>query len=175
MMSAQQLDIDAIQAILEERARELARVPEQVDDGDMVQMAIVETGSERYAIDVFYLREVRSAPAITAFPSLPPVWSGLMNLRGALYPVLDLGIYLGAGTDRDGDTFDVAVIQGAPLGIGLLVDRVTEVRKIGKADIGPRIGSAAGVVSGITADMVSVLDVERLLSDPDLAVKDGAA
>jgi purine-binding chemotaxis protein CheW len=173
-MSAQHLDIAAIQAILEDRARELARVPEQVDD-DVVEMAIVETSNERYAIDVFYLREVRSAPAITAFPSLPSVWSGLMNLRGSLYPVLDLGIYLGAGAGRDGDAFDVAVIQGATLGIGLLVDRVAEVRRIGKADIGPRIGSAAGVVSGITVDMVSVIDIERLLSDPSLAVRDGAA
>lgn len=174
-MSARELDIDAIQAILEDRARELARVPEQVDDADMVEMVIVETGTERYAIDVFFLREVRSAPAITGFPSLPSVWSGLMNLRGALYPVLDLGIFLGAVSERNEGTFDVAVIHGGTLGIGLLVDRVAEVRRICKTDIGPRVGSAAGVVSGITPDMVSVIDVERLLNDPDLVVKDGAA
>jgi chemotaxis signal transduction protein len=170
------LDLDSIEAILEERARDLARpVADVEDDGDVVEMAIVETGAERYAIDVFYLREVRANPSVSALPALPPVWAGLMNLRGALHPVLDLGAYLGSERRTDDDRFEVMVVEGRRLGLGLLVDRVVEVRRIRKVDVGAPVRGGAGVVSGVTPDLVSVIDMERLLGDPELVVKDGAA
>jgi purine-binding chemotaxis protein CheW len=174
-MSGRMLDLEEIQAILEERARELSRpAAEAEDDGDVVEMAIVETGGERYAIDVFYLREVRATPSISAFPSLPSVWAGLMNLRGALHPVLDLGAYLGSVRRDDDERFEVMVVQGGRIGMGLLVDRVVEVRRVRKADVGPPVRGGAGIVSGVTPDLVSVIDMEMLLGDPDLVVKDGA-
>ena len=175
-MTDRVLDLDAIQVILEERARGLARpVADVEDDGDVVEMAIVETGGERYAIDIFYLREVRATPSISPFPSLPSVWAGLMNLRGALHPVLDLGAYLPSQPRSDGDRFEVMVVESRRLGIGLLVDRVVEVRRTRRADIGAPVRGGANVVSGVTPDLVSVIDMERLLGDPGLVVKDGAA
>jgi purine-binding chemotaxis protein CheW len=170
------LDLEAIQAILEERARDLARPVATVeDDGDVVEMAIVEAGGQRFAIDVFYLREVRADPSISPFPSLPPVWAGLMNLRGALHPVLNLGAYLDAEPRSEGERAEVVVVHGGRFGLGLLVDRVVEVRRVRKADVGPPVRGSAGIVSGITRDLVSVIDMERLFGDPELVVKDGAA
>jgi purine-binding chemotaxis protein CheW len=175
-MTAPPLGFDEIQATLQERARELARPIAAVEDGDFVDMAIVECGSERFAMDVSCLREVRAVPLITGFPSLPPVWSGLMNLRGALCPVLDLPRYLGVGAREEGaDHHDVVVVQSASGAIGLRVDRVSEVRRMRKTDVGPAAGSASDVVRGITADLTSVIDVEALLEDPALIVQEGAA
>jgi purine-binding chemotaxis protein CheW len=174
-MTAQPLGLDEIQAMLKERARELARPVTTADDGDLLEMAILECGSERFAIDVSRLREVRAAPTITRVPSLPPVWLGLMNLRGELCPVLDLSRYLGAGSQAEAGRHDVAVVQNVGRVIGLRVDGIVEVRRMRKTDVGPSISGTSGVIEGVTVDLTSVIDVEALVADPNLVVKDGAA
>ena len=88
---------DAIQRILEERAAVLARPTEAVAAGDTLELVILVVGKERYGIPIQQVHEIQALTAgLTPVPGIPPHWIGLMNLRGRLHPVLDLGHFLNA-------------------------------------------------------------------------------
>lgn len=161
--------------ILEERARNLARPLEKEDDGDSVSLVVVSVGTERYGLDITRLQETKPLSGLTHLPNVPPFWKGLVNLRGHLVPVLDLRRYLqlpGAGSDEN-ET--VVVAAAGDLVVGLLVDSITDVRRLPLAQIKPPPAETAGTrnqaVRGVTPDLISVLDLDALLADPNLTVQ----
>ena len=50
---------------------------------------------ETFGINVFKVREVMRTPPITAAPEMPAAVEGMVSLRGALVPVVDLALYAG--------------------------------------------------------------------------------
>lgn len=172
-------DPDEIQRILRERADALAQPPESEEDpADSQALVVLAIADERYGIPLACVREIKPLGAVTPLAGTPPYWLGLVNLRGALFPVLDLQRYLGTGVGRRDQTesSQVVIVAGAGITIGLHVDHVLEVRTVRTADIGPSLVEAATdrphAYAGLTRDLVAVLDVEALLADPALVVQD---
>jgi purine-binding chemotaxis protein CheW len=167
---------DQVRQILEERARALARPPDGQADGDTVELVVLAVGAERYGIDVRLIREVRPLAGLAPVPGTPAFWSGLVNLRGSLCPVLSLRRYLRAavGEDADGADRGVLVVVTAPFTAALLVDAAVEVRRYAPGELQP-LGGGAGdrahtAVQSITGDLLQVLDPGALLADPGLVV-----
>jgi purine-binding chemotaxis protein CheW len=167
---------DQVRRILEERARALARPPDGQADGDTVELVVLAVGAERYGIDVRLIREVRPLAGLAPVPGTPAVWSGLVNLRCSLCPVLSLRRYLRAvgGEDADGAERGVLVVVTAPFTAALLVDAAVEVRRCAPGELQP-LGGGAGdrahtAVQSITGDLLQVLDPGALLADPGLVV-----
>ena len=87
---------EKMQAILMQRAQKLAQpIAQADDDAGSMRVLTLEIGGEYYAIDGSAVVEVQPANTIVAIPGTPGIWLGLVNLRGRLYPVLDLGRLLG--------------------------------------------------------------------------------
>src|SRR5262245_17243723 len=84
---------DATRLILEERARELARPMEEEQQGEMTSLLVLGVRAELYGIDITLVQETRPADEMAPLPNVPPFWKGLVNVRGRLCPVLDLGRY----------------------------------------------------------------------------------
>jgi purine-binding chemotaxis protein CheW len=166
---------DQVRRILEERARALARPPDGHADGDAVELVVLAVGAERYGIDVRLIREVRPLAGLAPVPGTPAFWSGLVNLRGSLCPVLSLRRYLrAAGQEADGADGGVLVVVTAPFTAALLVDAAVEVRRCAPAELQP-LGGAAGdrahsAIQAVTGDLLQVLDPGALLADPALVV-----
>jgi purine-binding chemotaxis protein CheW len=167
---------DQVRQILEERARALARPPDGQADGDAVELVVLAVGAERYGIDVRLIREVRPLAGLAPVPGTPAIWSGLVNLRGSLCPVLSLRRYLRAagGQGADGADRGVLVVVTAPFTAALLVDAAVEVRRCAPGELQP-LGGGAGdrahtAVQSITGDLLQVLDPGALLGDPGLVV-----
>lgn len=168
-------DPQEIQRILEERTEALARVTEEEDTGETISLVVLTLGAERYAINIDYVREIRPMETLTQLPATPVFWLGLVNLRGTLAPVLDLRRYLGiqaGGTDVS----QLVVVEDAGISVALKVDDVPEVRVVPVANIGPSLVEASSerpdLQIGLTADLLAVLDVAALLSDPSLVIQD---
>jgi purine-binding chemotaxis protein CheW len=166
-----------VQRILEERARVLASPLLSAEPADSRELVVLTLGSERYGVDAERVREVRPLTDLTPVPGTPPWWAGIVNVRGTLYPVLDLRQYLDVPQDQAGDEpKKVVLVSAAGLEAGLMVGEAPGVQRVPAAAIGPSLGGASEAVRetvrGVTEDLLAVIDVEALLSDPRLVVKE---
>lgn len=186
-MIATQPDLrsEAEQRILEERARRLAQPPETPVTGETVDLVVLVLGAERYGVNVRNVLEVLPFDEVTPLPGVPAFWAGLVNLRGHLYPLLDLRTFLDlparppAPKENGGDQAARNVVLVAAHGLdacaGLLVDDVPEVRQVLRSEIGASLVEATGparpLILGVTSDLLAVLNIETLLADARLTVQ----
>lgn len=127
-----------------------------------------------YAVDILRVQEIRVWQESTRIPYSPDYVNGLINLRGAIVPIVDLRLRLGLDfRDYDDETviliIDVELKKGAKT-IGIIVDAISEVVQTNAANsqLSPNFDLAIdrSFVSGITEDqdrMVILLHVDSLL------------
>jgi len=178
-LAAAASESDDIARVLEERARALARSSDEDEtSGETIGMVVLAVGDERYGVEVQDVQEIEPLDKITPIPGTPAFWTGVVNLRGSMYPVLDIERYLGLPLSEGVESPKVALVSRNGISVGLLVDEVPEIRPVKVSEIGPPLAegsSKAEVVRGVTPDMLSILDLEALLSDPALVIEDDAS
>nr|WP_305068841.1 chemotaxis protein CheW [Luteimonas sp. MHLX1A] len=135
-------------------------------------------GGEHYALDILKVQEIRGYDAVTRVPDTPDYIRGVVNLRGAIVPVLDLRMKLGLKEARY-DAFTVMIVlnfEGRTAGI--VVDAVSDVVQLGADQIRatPELGAAVDTrfISAIgTTDeqMVILLDIESLIDWADIGAE----
>jgi two-component system, chemotaxis family, chemotaxis protein CheV len=138
---------------------------------------------ETFGINVFKVREVMRTPALTAAPDMPVAVEGMVSLRGALVPVVDLAKFAQFPSDTARDVMIVTEYNGHTQ--GFLVESVDTILRLdwSQMRVPPAMLTAnlGGLVTAVTelADnrLVMMLDVEKILSetadfDNDLAFKD---
>lgn len=168
---------EATRRILEERACALAGALVAEEPVDTVELVVLTVGPERYGVDADRVGEVRPLAELTPLPGTPPFWAGIVNVRGTLYPVLDLRRYFDLPAADPGDHAQkVVLVSAAGLTVGLMVEDASGVRAVPADAIRPPLGGASeaviATVRGVTDDLLAILDVEALLPDPRLVVKE---
>ena len=126
---------------------------------------------ETYGINVFKVREVMRTPVISAAPDLPASFEGMVSLRGALVPVIDLAKYSGFSTDTPREIMIVTEYNGHTQ--GFLVEGVDTILRLdwSKMRVPPEMLTAqtGGLVTAVTeledARLVMMMDVEKVLSE----------
>lgn len=97
--------------------------------------------SRRYALDGLCVREIIEYQRPTKVPMANKCVHGVINLRGAVVPVIDLGVRFNQGrteVDRRTCIIIVEVVQpDGPQTLGILVDAVSEVLEITAAEMNP--------------------------------------
>lgn len=136
-----------------------------------IELACFGVGEHTFAIDVQQVREVARCPAITPLPKAPPLIEGVVDLRGRVIPVVDLGrALLGAPLEADA-LARVAVLEADGLVFGLRVGSAADVLSLPASALEepPLLATQAGydairaVVRREGASPVLVLSVEHLL------------
>lgn len=126
---------------------------------------------ETFGINVFKVREVMRTPPITAAPEMPPSVEGMVSLRGALVPVVDLAKYAGVATDSPRSIMIVTEYAGHTQ--GFLVEGVDTILRLdwSQMKVPPEmmVAEMGGLVTAVTelADgrLVMMMDVEKVLSE----------
>ena len=144
------------------------------------------SGSE-FAIPIGKVREIIQYEGLTRVPHVPPCIRGVINLRGGVVPVIDLGVKFGIG-DRAICSSTCTVIvdatnEGQRSVMGILADGVCEVIGLAPEEIEapPEFGTAVKVeyLSGLGksgSGFALILDIDRVLSHSELlGRRDGAA
>jgi purine-binding chemotaxis protein CheW len=170
-------DPATVARILARRARELAVPLPGPDTGDTVELVVLTVGPEQYGVETGHVVEVLTLAGLARVPGLPRPWAGLVNVRGTLYPVLDLRCYLSLPEPAQRvEAAKVALVADAGLTVGLLVDDALEIRRIPVGQLGPPLVGSAGAtraqVRGVTPDLLTVLNAAGLLADPRLVVRE---
>ena len=126
---------------------------------------------ETFGINVFKVREVMRIPKITRAPEMPESVEGMVSLRGALVPVIDLAKYTGIETDNKVEIMIVTEYNGHTQ--GFLVKAVDNILRLDWSDmrVPPEmlVAEMGGLVTAITelkdGRLVMMLDVEKVLSE----------
>jgi purine-binding chemotaxis protein CheW len=163
------------EAVLAERARSLARrPPAEPSAGELLEVLTFVLGRERYALESRHVREVVRLVDFTPVPGTPPFFIGIVNLRGEILPVVDLRRFFDTSARGVTDLARIVVLGGARADLGLLADRVEDMRSLRRIDVleAPPSVSARGRehLLGVTAEALCVLDGEMLLRDDRLVV-----
>jgi purine-binding chemotaxis protein CheW len=127
-------------------------------------------GEETYGIDILKVQEIRELDAVTRVPHVASFVRGVINLRGAIVPVVDLGLMFGFAMPIDLEEASAVVLNVDHRMVGLIVASVSDVLALAEDEIrpAPDLGdrAVAHAVSGIgVRDGASILllDVEHLL------------
>jgi len=153
--------------------------PGLIENAD--QYLTFQLADQDYGVEILRVQEIKGWEKPTRLPHSPAYVQGVINLRGAVVPVVDLRSRFGLGETQYGRTTVVIVVKvDSPRGeltVGIVVDGVCEVCNIAAEDLRPppQVGSAidASFVRGLAMvddRMVILLDVARLvtstLADP---------
>lgn len=140
-------------------------------------------GSETFAIEVASVKEVIAFTGLTEIPLVSDVIRGVINLRGAVVPVVDPMVRFGRPRMNPDRRTCIIVLdtQGSEgnLELCVMVDSVSEVLELGLSDIEPPPRFGTGIrsefiagVGKVDGQFVIVLDVTKVLSPEELASMD---
>ena len=169
---------EALTTVIDENnvsAATLTRNDEQSDDE---QVVVFRLGTEEFGVPIDSVQEIVRVPeTLTHIPKSPVAVEGVINLRGAVLPVVDLRRRLGLDTveRNDGQRIVVFLIRGVRT--GFIVDAVAEVLKVPKNSIerAPQLSSEQSDLLSRMANlekqkrMLQLLDPEHLLATDELA------
>jgi purine-binding chemotaxis protein CheW len=130
-------------------------------------------GEEVFAMDIRTVREIIQYGPMTTVPLMPGFVRGVINLRGAVVPVIDLQARFGRPAAHIGKKtciviFD-AVRDGERVELGLLVDAVSEVIEIAAEQIEPPPNFGASVRRDFIRGMGKVASRFVIILEPDKA------
>ena len=101
------------------------------------QMVLFELGTETYGLDISTVHEIIRMQTITKVPKAPFYVEGVINLRGRVIPVIDIGKRFGFEKTENAKNNRIVVINIQDTTLGIIVDAVTEVIRVPEESIDP--------------------------------------
>lgn len=146
-----------------------------------LQQLTFSLADEEYGVDILAVREIRGWSRVTRIPQAPAYLLGVLNLRGAIVPIMDLRLRFGLERENYGDNTVVIIVVIVERLFGIVVDAVSDVVDIDQAAIKPVPDMGAVVdtryLKGLATHverMVMLLDVEKLMRPEDVETLDAA-
>jgi purine-binding chemotaxis protein CheW len=137
-------------------------------------------GAETFALGILGIKEIIEYSSLTDVPMMPPYVRGVINLRGAVVPVIDLSVRFGRATAPVTKRTCIVIIEVMANEerqvIGIVVDAVNEVIDIPASDVEPPPAFGSGIRTDFILGMgkvhnkfVILLDVNHVLAFDELA------
>jgi purine-binding chemotaxis protein CheW len=127
-------------------------------------------GEELYGIDILRVQEIREIDRVTRIPHVARFVRGVINLRGAIVPVVDLGLMFGFTDPLPTEKASAIVLNVDRRLVGLVVSSVSDVIALAEEEIlpapelgGRAIGAAIAGIGTRDSDSVMLLDVDHLM------------
>ncbi len=129
-------------------------------------------GEQEYCVDIMAVREIRGWSPATTLPQSPSYMRGVINLRGAVLPIMDLAVRLGMPMVEPTVRSVFIVVQADSRTVGLLVDAVSDILSVSDEMCQPTPDIACdavrsfvrGIIS-IEGRMISEISLDRLLPE----------
>jgi len=94
-------------------------------------------GTQEFCVDIMAVREIRGFTPATPLPQAPSFVRGVINLRGAVLPIIDLSARLGFGPTEPSARHVIMVVQVGQQVVGLLVDAVSDILTVSGETVQP--------------------------------------
>lgn len=130
---------------------------------------------EEYGVDILRVQEIKGWDEVTPIPNTPEYVRGVINLRGAIIPIVDLRCRFGLGELAYGPTTVMIILkvqsEERERIMGVVVDAVSEVYNINAGELQPppEFGGVVNIeyirgLASINDTMIIVLDIDNLLN-----------
>jgi purine-binding chemotaxis protein CheW len=127
-------------------------------------------GQQEFCVDIMAVREIRGWTTATPLPQTPAFVKGVINLRGAVLPIVDLALRLGLGMVDPTARHVIIVVRIGEQTVGLLVDAVCDILTVTEDMLQPTpdvaCDSVKTFVKGIMAidgRMISLISLDHVL------------
>lgn len=139
-------------------------------------------GEEEYGIDILKVQEIRGYDAVTKIANTPDFIKGVINLRGAVVPIVDLRIKFNLGR-VEYDKFTVVIILNLEKRIvGIVVDGVSDVIALTTEQIRPVPDLVSSIdnrylvgLGSLEDRMLILVDIAKLMTSQEMALVGGTS
>ena len=138
-----------------------------------LQMAAFRVGPHECSLDIMTIKEIVNPLPITPVPRAPDFMEGVVELRGSIVPIVDLRKRFGIEAE-DSPSKKYLVVSMDRRIVGLVVDSVTEVITVPRAELRPAppmiTGDEAQPISGMCrygGRLILILDLNVLLTSKE--------
>jgi purine-binding chemotaxis protein CheW len=147
--------------------------PQQWGDDDALEFVTLRAGGQSFCIEITQIREIRRWTPVTALPHAEDSVLGVMNLRGAVIPIIDLAARLGLGACEASPRHVIIVVAVGAMTVGLLVESVSEILTVEGKQIcdAPTMGNREAPNSIL--GLISVDDGMSRILAPEILVPRG--
>jgi len=161
--------------ILKYRAKLLAEEQEKEEvDESTVEIIEFLLSYERYGIESSYIKEVYSMKDFTTVPCTPNFVKGITNLRGEIISIVDIKKFFDLPDKGLTDLNRVLIVKKNDMKMGILADRILGVKIVSnkniKTDFTSMSDRRSKYLKGITPDHLIILNVAKILTDPNFIV-----
>ena len=155
--------------------------------GGAAQHLTFQLAGEEFAFGILRVKEILEYDTITRVPNVPPPVRGVINLRGSVVPVMDLGLLFGSAPTPITKRTCIVIVEtkreGQQLVMGILAESVSQVVDLPDTAIEPPPAFGTGVHAEFLAGLgklddrkfVLILDIDRLLAGIALPTLPAAA
>ena len=144
-----------------------------VEEG-MMQYLTFELNGEHYGVQILRVQEIKGWDYVTPIPNTPGHMCGVLNLRGAIVPIVDLRLFFDMPFEPYTQTTVVVVLRVEGVTqrtVGIVVDAVSDAHNVRPEDVreAPDFGDVVSTafitgIAPIDDNMTMLLDIDKLLS-----------
>ncbi|WP_340647434.1 chemotaxis protein CheW [Phenylobacterium sp.] len=146
--------------------------PVTTSTGAARELIAFRIGDQEFCVDIMQVREIRGWTTATPLPRTPAYMKGVINLRGAVLPIVDLGARLGLTTAEPSARHVIMVVNQGHRTLGLLVEAVSDIINVTEDMVQPTPDVACDQVKtfvkglfAIEGRMVSLISLDRVLPE----------
>ena len=146
----------------------------QAGAGARRELIAFRIADQEFCVDIMQVREIRGWTPATPLPRTPSFMKGVINLRGAVLPIVDLGARLGLTTSEPSARHVIMVVNVGGRTLGLLVEAVSDIINVSDDMVQPTPDVACDQVKtfvkglfAIDGRMVSLISLDRVLPETE--------
>lgn len=139
----------------------------KADDRELVSFRV---GGQDFCVDIMSVREIRGWTPATVLPHSPPFILGVINLRGAVVPIVDLAARMGLEPIKPHARHVIVICIVFQQTVGFLVDAVSDILSIDRSLIQPTPTISSEItraffegVIAIDQRMLRLIDIKAVL------------
>ncbi len=150
-----------------------------IDQDSMDGMYLTfELAAENYGLEICHVTEIIGIQPVTWVPDMPEHVIGVLNLRGKVFPIIDVRLRFQMEQRAFDDRTCIIVVNIDGNSVGLVVDKVNEVVDIPASDIEPppangnRKNNYIQGMGRMAQNVTILLNIERLINDEEIQVEE---
>ena len=144
----------------------------EANDTAQRELIAFRIGTQEFCVDIMSVREIRGWTPATPLPRSPGYMKGVINLRGTVLPIIDLGARFGLPTTEPTARHVIMVAHIGGRTVGLLVDAVSDILQMSDASGQPtpdvaseHVKSFVKGIFSIDGRMISLIELDHVLPE----------